>query len=82
MREDTVIKGKDGHHYKIRFQSKGLIHPEDNGLWWADRVTWNWKLGYWMHHDDDVYILTDEGQVIAREIGWNLRREEINDTYD
>lgn len=77
MREDTVIKGADGHHYKIRFQSRGLIHPEDNGLWWADRVVWNRKLGYWMHHDDDVYVLTDSGEVVAREIGWDLRREEI-----
>ena len=77
MREDTVIKAHDGHHYRLRFRSRGVIHPEDTGLWYADRVTWNRKLGYWMHQDDDVYILTDDGAVIAREIGWDLRREEI-----
>ena len=77
MKDCTVIKAKDGCYYLIRYQSKGEIHPEDKGLWIADHVEWDWKSGSWMYNDDDVYVLTDEGDVVVREIGWNLRREKM-----
>ena len=74
MREGTVIR-LGGHHYRIRYQDKGTLRPEDRGLWRALRVEWDGD--HWGIHDDDDYLITDEGAVVAREIGWDLRREKL-----
>ena len=74
MRENTVIR-LGGHHYRIRSRDSGFPHKEDRGLWRADRVTWDGD--HWGYHDDDDYLITDDGEVVAREIGWDLRREEL-----
>ena len=75
MKEGTVIKAKDGHYYRIRYRETGCYHAEDAGLWRCLRVTWDGD--HFGIHDDDDYMLTDDGQVVAREIGWCLRREDI-----
>ena len=75
MKESTVIKAKDDRYYRIRYRDNGFPHPEDRGLWRSDKVTW--EDDHWGVHDDDDYLLTDEGEVVAREVGWDLRREEV-----
>lgn len=77
MKDNTVIKAKDGNFYRIRYRDSGFVHAEDKGLWRALRVTWDGD--HFGIHDDDDYLLTDQGEVVAREIGWGLRRKEIND---
>lgn len=74
MKENTVIR-LGGHHYRIRYRDHGILRPEDRGLWRALRVTWDGD--HWGIHDDDDYLITDSGEVIAREIGWDLRREKL-----
>ena len=74
MKENTVIKAADGRFYRIRYKDSGL-RPEDRGLWRALHVEWDGD--HWGIHDDDDYLLTDTGDVVAREVGWGLRREEI-----
>lgn len=68
-----VIIGADGLFYRLRCRDRGFPHPEDRGLWRADRVTWDGD--HWGFHDDDDWMLTDDGRIIAREAGWELRRE-------
>ena len=75
MKEGTVIKAKDGCYYRILRKDSGFVHKEDLGLWRALRVTWDGD--HFGIHDDDDYMLTDQGEVIAREIGWGLRREKV-----
>ena len=75
MRPNTVIKAQDGQFYRIRYRDSGFPHREDRGLWRALRVTWDGD--HFGVHDDDDYVLTDDGEVVAREIGWELRRETL-----
>lgn len=71
---NSVIK-LGGRHYRIHYKDKGFLRPEDKGLWRALHVEWD--KDHWGIHDDDDYLITDLGEVVAREIGWDLRREEI-----
>lgn len=74
MREGTVIKiGAD--YYRLLYQDRGTLRPEDRGLWRALKVTWDGD--HWGIHDDDDYLITDDRRVIAREVGWSLRREQL-----
>ena len=75
MKEGTVIKGADGNYYRIQYRDSGFPHKEDKGLWRCLLVEWDGD--HFGVHDDDDYLLTEDGQVVAREIGWDLRREEI-----
>lgn len=74
MRAGSVIR-IEGEYYRLRYRDSGFTHKEDKGLWRADKVTWD--RDHWGIHDDDDYLLSDDGKVIARETGWNLRREEM-----
>ena len=62
----------DGEYYRIRYRDSGFVHKEDLGLWRADKVTWDGD--HWGYHDDDDWLIDDDGRVVAREIGWGLRR--------
>lgn len=73
IRPSTVIRVQ-GEYLYIVAQDEGLQHPEDRGLWCAYKVTWNWHRGEWHFGDDDVWM-TDGEKIIAREIGWDRRRE-------
>ena len=74
MKEKTVIE-INGEHYRLKYKDPGILRPEDKGLWRALHVTWEGD--HWGINDDDDYLITDDGRVVAREIGWCLRREEI-----
>lgn len=59
--------------YRLRYRDLGFIHKEDRGLWRADKVEWTgtgWRIA-----DDDDYLINDDRRVVAREVGWTLRRE-------
>lgn len=71
-----VVKAKDGNHYLLLEKDPGFPHPEDKGLWRAYRTEWNSR-GEWEFNNDDVWMLTDDYKVVAREIGWGRRREEV-----
>ena len=71
------MKAKDGNHYMLLGQDSGFPHPEDKGLWQAYKVDWDWKRGEWEYNDDDIWMLSDKYEVIAREIGWDRRRETV-----
>ena len=73
-RSDTVIR-INVEFYRLRYRDPGTFRPEDRGLWRADKVTWD--KDHWGYHDDDDYLITDDRRVVAREIGWDLRREEM-----
>lgn len=70
----TMIIEIDGNFYRIRYRDSGVLRPEDKGLWRAEQVEQDWN-GFWSCCDDDDYLINDEGQIVAREIGWGLRRE-------
>ena len=75
IKENVVIKADDGNYYRLLYRDDGTLRPEDKGLWRALRVTIDGDhLGY---HDDDDYLIDDSGKVVAREIGWGLRREKM-----
>lgn len=71
-----MIIAINGNHYRLRYRDPGTLRPEDKGLWRADRVEWDRKAGRWHHVDDDDYLISDDRRIIARESGWELRREE------
>ena len=58
----------EGIFYRIRYK--------DHGLWRADKVKRD-RNGWWFCCDDDDYLIDDSGRIVAREVGWDLRREEI-----
>ena len=74
MSSERVIR-IEGEFYRLLYRDPGTLRPEDRGLWRALKVTWD--RDHWGFHDDDDYLLSDDGKVIAREIGWDLRREEM-----
>ena len=67
----------EGKFYRIRYRDPGILRPEDKGLWRADRVDRSTINGEWYVCDDDDFLIDDNGKVVAREIGWELRREEM-----
>ena len=73
-RSGTVIR-IEGEFYRLLYRDPGILRPEDAGLWRALHVTWDGD--HWGIHDDDDYLLSENGKVVAKEIGWGLRREEL-----
>ena len=65
-----------GSFYRVRYRDPGVLRTEDKGLWRCHKVDRDWN-GRWFCCDDDDYLITDDGRIVARETGWNLRREEI-----
>ena len=59
--------------YRLRYRDLGFIHKEDRGLWRADKVEWTGTA--WRIVDDDDYLIDDERRIVAKEVGWELRRE-------
>ena len=74
MRNGDVVR-IDGEFYRAMYLDPGILRPEDKGLWRALHVTWDGD--HWGIHDDDDYLLSDDRKVVAREVGWDLRRVEI-----
>ena len=71
---DVTVTGKliaeiDGKHYMLR--------SWEAGCWRADMVD-RGLFGWWSACDDDDWIIRN-GVVIAREIGWERRRENVSD---
>ena len=64
-------------YYRLRYRDPGILRPEDKGLWRAVRVDRSTITGEWFACDDDDYLITDDRRVVAREIGWDLRKEEV-----
>ena len=65
----------DGKHYRLRYRDPGILRPEDKGLWRAVRVDRSTITGEWFPCDDDDFMIdADARRVIAREVGWDLRR--------
>lgn len=62
-------------YYRIRGKDSGVHHAEDRGLWRADKVAWTGT--GWRIVDDDDYLIDDDRRIVARESGWELRREAI-----
>lgn len=62
--------------YRVRYRDPGILRPEDAGLWRCHKVSQDWN-GFWFCCDDDDYLITDDGHVVAREIGWDLRKEKM-----
>lgn len=71
MRSDAVIL-IDGSYYRILYRDPGTLRPEDKDLWRAWKVSWDGD--HFGIHDDDDWLITDDRRVVAREIGWDLRR--------
>ena len=67
----TVIRIGD-EHFRIRYRDRGFPHKEDRGLWRCDLVRWDGD--HWGFHDDDDWMISNEGTVVAREVGWDLKR--------
>ena len=63
----------DGEYYRIRDKDSGVHHAEDRGLWRADKVEWTGT--GWREVDDDDYLIDGYRRVVAKEVGWYLRRE-------
>lgn len=74
IRNDSVII-LNGEFYRLLYLDPGILRPEDKGLWRALHVTWDGD--HWGVHDDDDYLLSENGKVVAKEIGWGLRRETL-----
>jgi len=63
-------------YYDLLHRDSGFPHPEDRGLWRAVKVKLN-ESGHWYCCDDDDYMITDEMQIIAIEVGWRLERIKV-----
>ena len=75
MKEKDIIV-IDGKHYRLSYRDPGILRPEDKGLWRGNMVEQDWN-GWWTVCEDDDYLITDDGRIVAREVGWDLRREEM-----
>lgn len=75
MRSGDVIR-IDGAYYRVMYRDPGVLRPEDKGLWRALHVTWDGD-HFGIHDDDDYLIDAESRQVVAREVGWDLRRINI-----
>lgn len=64
-------------YYNLRYIDRGFLYAEDRGLWRSHKVKKN-SAGDWFCCDDDDYMIDiEKRKVMAREIGWDLRREKI-----
>lgn len=64
-------------HFDLRYIDPGILRPEDRGLWRANRISRN-AAGDWFVCDDDDYLIdSSRTRVIAKETGWDLRREKL-----
>ena len=64
-------------HFQVRYADPGVLRPEDKGLLRCDKVARN-AAGDWFPCDDDDFLIDAEKRtVVARETGWELRRESI-----
>lgn len=60
--------------YQVRYVDSGFPHKEDKGLLRSHKVARN-AVGDWFPCDDDDFMIDAEArQVVAREVGWDLRR--------
>ena len=76
--KDIILIGEK--YYRLCYRDNGFTHKEDKGLWRALHV--EPENGDWGIHDDDDYIITDDGRVIATEVGWGLKREPVRKIYN
>ena len=61
--------------YQVRYVDSGFPHKEDKGLLRCHKVARSTITGDWFPCDDDDYLINAETrQVVAREVGWDLRR--------
>lgn len=67
----------EGEYYRLRYADKGFPHEEDRGLWRADKVRKNGAGDWFPCDDDDFMIDIERKKVVAKEIGWELRREKL-----
>ena len=63
-------------YYRARYKDPGVLRPEDKGLIRCHKVKQDWN-GEWFCCDDDDYLVDENGKIVARETGWDLRREDI-----
>ena len=68
-----IVTAQDGHQYHLLGRDSGFLHPEDKGLWHGIRVAKNAR-GDWYPCDDDDWMLSDDLQIVAREVGWDRKR--------
>jgi hypothetical protein len=73
MKNNNIVK-IGSEYYRLLYKDKGILRPEDKGLWRALHVIWDGD--HFGIHDDDDYLLSENG-IVAKEIGWGLRREEL-----
>ena len=64
-----------GEYYKVQSIDSGQLRPEDARLYRAVKVRWSGN----HYYDDADYLIDDDRKVVAREVGWNLRREVMSD---
>jgi hypothetical protein len=61
-------------YYKVRYVDPGALRPEDKGLLRCDKIARN-AVGDWYPCDDDDFLIDADARcVVAREVGWGLRR--------
>ena len=73
-----LIAEINGEYYMLRYKDRGELCPADKGLWRSIKV-WRNQFGNWVCCDDDDWLIDRNGKIVAREIGWDLRREKINE---
>lgn len=71
MKAGTIIKVGD-EYFKLIRREVAPMHEEDRGLWLAWKV--RWEGNHFGCHDDDDWLLSDDGEVVAREVGWDRKR--------
>lgn len=62
-----VVKIKD-HYYAVR------DYIRDKRAWRCHRLKWSDISYQWSCEDDDNYIIDDNGTILYREVGWDLRK--------
>ena len=75
MRNSMIIE-IETEFYKVRYVDPGVLRPEDKGLLRCDKIARN-AAGDWFPCDDDDFLIDAEARLlVAREVGWDLRRIE------
>lgn len=68
----------NSEYYQLHYRDPGILRPEDKGLWRAYKVKQNiCRLPGYTYADDDDYLITDDWHIVAKETGWDLRRESL-----
>jgi len=67
MPSGDLVAEIGGKHYHLRRWERGM---------WRSCMVHRDQVGRWVTCDDDDWIIKD-GRIIAREIGWDLRREDV-----